>query len=73
MVATLSEEFVYHNHKLMASGNAITAETIANLAEDRGLSQGQYFIVVIGIPVDFVPGEDFTEEYATMFGIAYDY
>lgn len=74
VIATLDEEFVYLNHRLLAKGNSLTAETIANLAEDNGFESGHYFITVIGAPMEgFVPGEEFTPQLAKMFGIVYEY
>jgi hypothetical protein len=73
IVATESTESVFFDGKLIAKGSEMTGETVANLAEDRGLQHGEYFILVVGLPIDYPLGDALAEQDYEAFGLTKDY
>lgn len=73
VVSSATTEAVYFDGKLTVTGNELDGITIANLAEDRGLVHGQYFILVVGLPVDYPIKPELTEEDYIAFGLQETY
>ena len=73
VVATEDVESVFFDGKLIASGDELMGSTIANLAEDRGLEHGDYFVLVVGLPINYPLGDELTHDDYVAFGLAESY
>lgn len=73
VLSTLDEERVYIDGRMVAKGETLQAETVANLAEDNGIFMGEFFVIVVGITTDYELGDELSIEDCSQFGLEYDY